>query len=161
MNPGALSRAETRIQNSEILRSLARDILLNSEFRFLISVFRWPGGHSGGIPPDPIPNSAVKAPSAHGTTCQHVGESVAARPAKNGKNKSRHHDKQQSPACESARGFFVTRAASPQRAGMPAIRGKASERLAPLHPPAKFEKTSRNRVLNSPNAQTFNPGRFL
>ena len=47
-------------------------------------VLRWSGGHSGGIPPDPIPNSAVKAPSAYGTACQHAGESVVARPAKNG-----------------------------------------------------------------------------
>ena len=41
-----------------------------------------PGGPSGGIPPDPIPNSAVKAPSAHGTAAQAAGESVAARSAK-------------------------------------------------------------------------------
>src|ERR1700733_6461227 len=42
-----------------------------------------PGGPSGGIPPDPIPNSAVKASSAHGTAAQAAGESVAARSAKN------------------------------------------------------------------------------
>jgi hypothetical protein len=47
-----------------------------------VSVFCRPGGPSGGIPPDPIPNSAVKAPSAHGTAAQAAGESVAARPAK-------------------------------------------------------------------------------
>ena len=33
--------------------------------------------------PDPIPNSAVKHLSAHGTVSQDPGESVAARPAKN------------------------------------------------------------------------------
>ena len=33
--------------------------------------------------PDPIPNSAVKRLSAHGTVSQDPGESVAARPAKN------------------------------------------------------------------------------
>src|SRR6195952_158311 len=32
--------------------------------------------------PDPIPNSAVKRLSAHGTVSQDPGESVAARPAK-------------------------------------------------------------------------------
>src|SRR5262249_16759845 len=46
------------------------------------SVFRRPGGPSGGIPPDPISNSAVKAPSAHGTAAKAAGESVAARSAK-------------------------------------------------------------------------------
>src|SRR5689334_24697174 len=49
---------------------------------FLFSVLCRPGGPSGGIPPDPIPNSAVKAPSAHGTAAQAAGESVAARSAK-------------------------------------------------------------------------------
>ena len=72
-----------------------------------MSVLRWPGGHSGGIPPDPIPNSAVKAPSAHGTACQHAGESVAARPAKNGSSIPPSH-RNQSPAREIARGFFVS-----------------------------------------------------
>src|SRR6478672_353090 len=48
----------------------------------LRSVLRWTGGPSGGIPPDPIPNSAVKAPSAYGTAAQAAGESVAASPAK-------------------------------------------------------------------------------
>ena len=47
-----------------------------------ISVLCRPGGPSGGIPPDPIPNSAVKAPSAYGTAAQAAGESVAARSAK-------------------------------------------------------------------------------
>ena len=39
-----------------------------------------PGGHSEGAPPDPIPNSAVKPLSAHGTASQDAGESVGARP---------------------------------------------------------------------------------
>ena len=30
-------------------------------------VYRWPGGHSEGATPDPIPNSAVKTLSADGT----------------------------------------------------------------------------------------------
>ena len=47
------------------------------------NVLRRPGGPSGGIPPDPIPNSAVKASSAYGTASQDAGESVAARSAKN------------------------------------------------------------------------------
>jgi hypothetical protein len=41
-----------------------------------------PGGSCEGPKPDPIPNSAVKSLSAHGTKPQGLGESVAARPAK-------------------------------------------------------------------------------
>ena len=33
-----------------------------------------PGGHSVGVPPDPIPNSAVKPDCANGTTAQAVEE---------------------------------------------------------------------------------------
>ena len=33
-----------------------------------------PGGFGGETAPDPIPNSAVKTPSAHGTASQDVGE---------------------------------------------------------------------------------------
>ena len=36
-----------------------------------------PGGHCGEPAPDPIPNSAVKTPSAYDTTSQDVGKSVA------------------------------------------------------------------------------------
>ena len=96
------------------------------------SVLCWLGGHSGGIPPDPIPNSAVKASSAHGTASQDAGESVVARPAKNGfcfppprwgrmsaeggqagvnpstnSDQSRHHWKPKAPSEKSPRGFFV------------------------------------------------------
>src|SRR3712207_8287314 len=35
---------------------------------------RWPGGHRGADTPDPVPNSAVKRPSAHGTAAQAAGE---------------------------------------------------------------------------------------
>jgi hypothetical protein len=38
-----------------------------------------PGGHGGERTPDPIPNSAVKTPSAYDTAPQGVGKSVAAR----------------------------------------------------------------------------------
>ena len=48
------------------------------------SVFGRPGGISGEPVPDPIPNSAVKLPSANGTESQDLEESVAARPAKDG-----------------------------------------------------------------------------
>ena len=41
-----------------------------------------PGGHRGVPPPVPIPNTAVKRPSAYGTSSQDAGESVAARSAK-------------------------------------------------------------------------------
>ena len=46
-----------------------------------------PGGYSGAAAPDPIPNSAVKRPSAHDTSSQDAGKSVAARSA-NRKNAS-------------------------------------------------------------------------
>ena len=46
------------------------------------SVLSRTGDTSGGIPPDPIPNSAVKASSAYGTAAQAAGESVVASPAK-------------------------------------------------------------------------------
>jgi hypothetical protein len=52
------------------------------DHRSLIIATGWigrPGGHRGGPAPDPIPNSAVKTPSAHGTVPQGTGESVAAR----------------------------------------------------------------------------------
>src|ERR1700761_9104040 len=49
------------------------------------------GGPSGGILPDPIPNSAVKASSAHGTAAQAAGESVAASPTKDSKQVTRQH----------------------------------------------------------------------
>ena len=39
-----------------------------------LTVFRRPGGSSGGPEPDPIPNSAVKPPSANGTSSQDAGE---------------------------------------------------------------------------------------
>src|SRR5207244_4314630 len=65
-----------------------------------------PGGPSGGIPPDPIPNSAVKASSAYGTASQDAGESVAARSAKNVCAKSRHYKLAKAPR-EKSRGAFV------------------------------------------------------
>src|SRR3954452_18790588 len=40
----------------------------------------WPGGHRKVATPDPIPNSAVKHLSAHGTAAPEAGESVAAGP---------------------------------------------------------------------------------
>src|SRR5687768_3402690 len=47
-----------------------------------VPVLGRPGGPGKGHKPDPIPNSAVKPLSAHGTKPQGLGESVAARPAK-------------------------------------------------------------------------------
>ena len=41
-----------------------------------------PGGHGGETAPDPIPNSAVKTPSAYDTAPQGAGKSVAARSSK-------------------------------------------------------------------------------
>src|SRR5258706_16210709 len=50
--------------------------------RNLISVLCRPGGHSEGILPDPIPNSAVKAFCVNGTAAKAAGEQSAARSAK-------------------------------------------------------------------------------
>ena len=50
-------------------------------FRTIVDLRR-PGGPGEAARPDPIPNSAVKRFSAHGTVPQGPGESVAARPAK-------------------------------------------------------------------------------
>jgi hypothetical protein len=47
---------------------------------FQLAICR-PGGSSGAAAPDPIPNSAVKRPSAHDTSSQDAGKSVAARSA--------------------------------------------------------------------------------
>ena len=52
---------------------------------------RRPGGFCETTRPDPIPNSAVKRPSAHGTVSQDPGESVAARPAKIASIHSKRH----------------------------------------------------------------------
>ena len=40
---------------------------LRSLWFLYIASFRRPGGYGGGSPPDPIPDSAVKSPSADGT----------------------------------------------------------------------------------------------
>ena len=59
---------------------VARDPRLKAEDcaftveRLLHSVLRRPGGYSGGPVPDPIPNSAVKLPSADGTKSQDLEE---------------------------------------------------------------------------------------
>src|SRR5271154_2431761 len=72
---------------------------------FVRDVFYRPGGHSGGIPPDPIPNSAVKAPCAYGTAAQAAGESVAARSAKD-VLRTRLHTKRKAPPPDSGCGAF-------------------------------------------------------
>ena len=41
---------------------------------FSILVLRRPGGYGGVTAPDPIPNSAVKRPSADGTSSSDAGE---------------------------------------------------------------------------------------
>ena len=53
------------------LRFGSRDLL----HRLLFSKFENSGDHSGGVTPDPIPNSAVKPSSADGTTRVTVWES--------------------------------------------------------------------------------------
>src|SRR4030095_1784118 len=71
-----------------------------------VAVFCRLGGLGGGLPPDPIPNSAVKAPSAHGTASQDAGESVAAWPTKNGLKSDNPAITAKSPAREIVRGFL-------------------------------------------------------
>ena len=60
---------------------------------FSLLALRRPGGHCGAAAPDPIPNSAVKRPSAYDTSSQDAGKSVAARSAKR-----KHHPPQKHPA---------------------------------------------------------------
>ena len=45
----------------------------------VVGWIRRPGGYGGRLPPDPIPNSAVKRPSAYDTASQDAEKSVAAR----------------------------------------------------------------------------------
>src|SRR5882757_5686035 len=71
----------------------------------MLSAFCRPGGHSEGILPDPIPNSAVKAFCAHGTAAQAAGESVAARSAKD-EEQSRCHNEFEKPRRRKTRGFL-------------------------------------------------------
>ena len=56
-----------------------RSVQLHNNITSTVPI-RWPGGPSEAATPDPIPNSAVKRLSAHGTASQDAGESVAARP---------------------------------------------------------------------------------
>src|SRR5687767_6121241 len=64
-----------------------------------VPVLGRPGGPGKGHKPDPIPNSAVKPLSAHGTKPQGLGESVAARPAKHRTHPS-HEKPFSSPAAQ-------------------------------------------------------------
>ena len=41
--------------------------LIRLRMSFYVHVAGWLGGYSNGVPPDPIPNSAVKVVSADGT----------------------------------------------------------------------------------------------
>src|SRR5262249_55812605 len=65
-----------------------------------------PGGISGEPVPDPIPNSAVKLPSADGTKSQDLEEQVAARPAKDAKPP--HDEPFPAAAAHAAAAFFVS-----------------------------------------------------
>ena len=46
-----------------------KDKQVNLDFCAVLAeaLFWWPGSYGGGVPPDPIPNSAVKILSADGT----------------------------------------------------------------------------------------------
>ena len=76
---------------------------------FQLAICR-PGGSSGAAAPDPIPNSAVKRPSAHDTSSQDAGKSVAARSANRKLSaKSSSHHTTQSPSRSTAEGLFAFR----------------------------------------------------
>ena len=76
---------------------------------FQLAICR-PGGSSGAAAPDPIPNSAVKRPSAHDTSSQDAGKSVAARSANRKlSDKSSSHHTTQSPSRSTAEGLFAFR----------------------------------------------------
>src|SRR6201999_857799 len=102
----SMSGNKTRHNHSK-LRSQCRIVLLRRVTRAVMisahpragkfSALRRPGGHSEGILPDPIPNSAVKAFCVHGTAAQAAGESDAARSAKDRKTEITRHHKQQAP----------------------------------------------------------------
>ncbi len=53
-------------QASAVMRGAAVRAKQQDQF-YNLSALRRPGGSSGEPPPDPIPNSAVKLPSANGT----------------------------------------------------------------------------------------------
>ena len=77
---------------------------------FQLAICR-PGGSSGAAAPDPIPNSAVKRPSAHDTSSQDAGKSVAARSANRKlKQETLLHTKHQSPSRSTAEGLCAFRA---------------------------------------------------
>jgi hypothetical protein len=76
----------SRLQRSEIRpgvmrRASSRDALISDLCLLSSELLPWPGGHSAGAPPDPIPNSAVKPRRAQGTAVLTVGERVVARPS--------------------------------------------------------------------------------
>ena len=69
------SEKQTSLLRFRELRVVIGDLI--TDYRPLIpdmSVFCRPGGSSGEPEPDPIPNSAVKLPSADGTKSQDLEE---------------------------------------------------------------------------------------
>ena len=56
-----------------MIGALTLDVAATDD-RLSIPVLSRPGGNSGGPEPDPIPNSAVKLPSADGTKSQDLEE---------------------------------------------------------------------------------------
>ncbi len=91
-HPSALARSLTHHRHHRgptpapprVDRSVVGRSILLHQIRFGFFLDRgpagWPGGLRGDATPDPIPNSAVKRPSAHGTAPQGAGESAAAGP---------------------------------------------------------------------------------
>ncbi len=75
----SLTRRGFDVPSSDDLRARdCNEVQLLEIQRFAIGR---PGGYSGAAAPDPIPNSAVKRPSAYDTSSQDAGKSVAARSA--------------------------------------------------------------------------------
>lgn len=89
LRPCVASRRGFDAPSSDNLRARdCNEIQLLEIQRFAIGR---PGGYSGAAAPDPIPNSAVKRPSAYDTSSQDAGKSVAARSANRKTSPLLHH----------------------------------------------------------------------
>ena len=90
-----------------------------SKFAFAIGR---PGGYSGAAAPDPIPNSAVKRPSAYDTSSQDAGKSVAARSANRKNVKSSSPNQAKRPARITSGGAFCVAGRCRPHLRVPTIR---------------------------------------
>ena len=126
---------------------------------FQLAICR-PGGSSGAAAPDPIPNSAVKRPSAHDTSSQDAGKSVAARSAnrKASPSSQKNQPITKTPLAPKSRGAFcvhqqrfaVKKAPCVQKGAPPS---PTSHRPRPSHAPAPRGKRTANRQTPHSTAQ--------